>query len=411
MINNLLFKQLVDLAETVLTFNQPADKILSNFFRNQRNLQSSERFIVAETIYSMLRNYFKLSDAISKQLNSKVTPKLLVVLSLTKLLNLNPIELSNISLDIKLIQSIKLDSSIIELPTFIYDELLLQMSLSEIKDLSESFSKEAPLDLRVNTLKTSREAVISQLIKLNPIPCKYSPFGIRLTDKSFIAKHELFKSGAIEIQDESSQLSGILLNPKRGEWIVDFCAGSGGKTLLIGMLMRNTGRIYAFDNNSKRLGNLAPRLSRSGLSNIHTQLINDEIDSKLKRLHGKIDRVFVDAPCSGTGTIRRNPDIKFRISRQGIYEINNKQLSILTSASKLVKTGGYLLYATCSILRSENQDIVNQFLAQNTSFKVIPADTVLHDTTLKSDDGCLTLLPHIHNTDGFFAALMQRVDV
>lgn len=408
MINNQLVKQIIELLKVVLQFKEPTDRLLTTFFRESRRLDSEDRFIVAETIYSVLRNYFKLTKTLNEN-DLKATPILLVAMALVKLLNISEHQLSGVSLpEIERVKPFALDQNTIELPTWVYDKLLKQMTDTEILKLSKSFSHEAPLDLRVNTLKTSRDEVISELSEFKATACELSPFGVRLENKIFLSKHPLFTSGSIEVQDESSQLSGLLLNPKRGEWIVDFCAGSGGKTLLIGMLMRNTGRIYAFDNNSKRLNNLTPRLARSGLSNIHPQLINDEVDSKLKRLHGKIDRVFVDAPCSGLGTMRRNPDIKFRNSIESIHELNNKQRSILHAAGKLVKKGGYLLYATCSILTEENQDIVEQFLTENSGFKIVPASTVLTDKRLVRNDGYLVLLPHIHKTDGFFAALLQK---
>jgi 16S rRNA (cytosine967-C5)-methyltransferase len=261
----------------------------------------------------------------------------------------------------------------------------------------------------VNLVKNNLNTVLSSLSEFNPQKMEFSPFGIRLKDKTFLAKHPLFLDGSIEVQDESSQVAGLLLNPKRGDMVVDFCAGAGGKTLLFGMLMRNSGRIYAFDVNEKRLNNLSPRMIRAGLSNVYPQLIAHENDAKIKRLHNKIDRVFVDAPCSGLGTLRRNPELKFRQTEIGINELNRKQEAILEQASKLLKVGGHLVYATCSILYQENQNIVKQFLHNHPEFELIPASTVLTSPHLVRDNIYLELLPHIHNTDGFFAALLRRV--
>jgi 16S rRNA (cytosine967-C5)-methyltransferase len=263
----------------------------------------------------------------------------------------------------------------------------------------------------VNLVKNDFNAVFNRLSadKLEPQKTEFSPLGIRLLNKTFLAKHALFLDGSIEVQDESSQLAGLLLMPKRGEMVVDFCAGSGGKTLLFGSLMRNSGRIYAFDNNERRLNNLTPRLARSGLSNVYPSLIAHENDSKIKRLHNKIDSVFVDAPCSGLGTLRRNPELKFRQTQSLLDTMNQQQTSILNAASKLVKVGGHIVYATCSILRRENQDIVNTFLHENPEFKLVPASNRLDNPKLAKEDGFLQLLPHTHQTDGFFAALMQRV--
>ena len=219
----------------------------------------------------------------------------------------------------------------------------------------------------------------------------------------------MFEAGKFEVQDEGSQLLGFLVAPKRNEMVVDFCAGAGGKTLMLGAMMNSQGRLYAFDVSEKRLANLKPRLKRSGLSNLQPQLIAHENDQKVKRLAGKIDRVLVDSPCSGLGTLRRNPDLKFRQSPQSLAELTQKQTNILASASRLLKKGGRLVYATCSLLREENQSIVEDFLAAHAEFKLIPAGEVLTQQKIPLDMGdYLQLLPQKHGTDGFFAAVMER---
>lgn len=191
--------------------------------------------------------------------------------------------------------------------------------------------------------------------------------------------------------------------------VVDFCAGAGGKTLAIGAAMRSTGRLYAFDISEKRLANLGPRLARSGLSNVHPARIDSEHDAKVKRLAGKIDRVLVDAPCSGLGTLRRNPDLKWRQSAQAVEEMSAKQLSILASAARLLKAGGRLVYATCSVLARENQQVVEQFLAQHADFVLVPAGEALAAQKIPLEMGpYLELYPHVHQTDGFFAAVLER---
>jgi 16S rRNA (cytosine967-C5)-methyltransferase len=210
------------------------------------------------------------------------------------------------------------------------------------------------------------------------------------------------------VQDEGSQLLGFLLEPKRGEMVVDFCAGAGGKTLLLGALMRNTGRLYAFDVSDKRLANLKPRLARSGLSNVHPARIEHERDQKIKRLAGKADRVLVDAPCSGLGTLRRNPDLKWRQDEASVAELTVKQAAILDAAATLVRPGGRLVYATCSLLSAENDDIVAAFLEKHPDFSLLPAAAVLGKQGIACEGDVLRLLPHLHNTDGFFAAALER---
>jgi 16S rRNA (cytosine967-C5)-methyltransferase len=223
----------------------------------------------------------------------------------------------------------------------------------------------------------------------------------------------LFIGGAIEVQDEGSQLLCMLVAPKRGEMVADFCAGAGGKTLALGALMRSTGRLYAFDTSVKRLTQFGPRLKRSGLSNVHAQAIASENDPKLKRLAGKFDRVLVDAPCSGLGTLRRNPDLKWRQSPLAVDQMHVKQVAILGAASKLVKPGGRLVYATCSVLDDENSWVVSEFLAAHPAFHLLPAVEVMTQQKFAPQitEGMgeyFVLSPQRHGTDGFFAAVLER---
>ena len=211
------------------------------------------------------------------------------------------------------------------------------------------------------------------------------------------------------MQDEGSQLIGYAVAPKRSEMVADFCAGAGGKTLLLGALMRSQGRLYAFDVVEKRLAHFTPRLKRSGLSNVHPQLLTSERDTKVKRLAGKIDRVLVDAPCTGFGTLRRNPDLKWRQPESSVAELAAKQTAILAAASTLVKPGGRIVYATCSVLPEENEAIVDAFLAANPSFTLGNVADELKRAKIPLDTGpTLQLLPHRHGCDGFFAAILER---
>jgi len=201
--------------------------------------------------------------------------------------------------------------------------------------------------------------------------------------------------------------------------VVDFCAGAGGKTLAIGAAMRSTGRLYAFDTSAHRLDALKPRLARSGLSNVHPAAIAHERDERIKRLAGKIDRVLVDAPCSGLGTLRRNPDLKWRQTPQAVEEMAVKQAAILASAARLLKPGGRLVYATCSLLPQENEGIAEAFSATHADFVAEDVGEVLnqlkvpHGNSLCSggESGLryLRLWPHLHQTDGFFAAIWRKV--
>jgi 16S rRNA (cytosine967-C5)-methyltransferase len=235
---------------------------------------------------------------------------------------------------------------------------------------------------------------------------------LRIEGKPALSQLDAFARGAIEVQDEGSQLLALLLDAKRGEMVVDFCAGAGGKTLAIGAAMRSTGRLYAFDTSGHRLDALKPRLARSKLSNVHPAAIAHERDERIKRLSGKIDRVLVDAPCSGLGTLRRNPDLKWRQSPQAVQELTVKQTAILDSAARLLKPGGRLVYATCSVLPEENEAIAQAFSAKHPNFEPLSAAETLAElkvanaASLCTPDGLyLRLWPHLHATDGFFAAV------
>ena len=286
--------------------------------------------------------------------------------------------------------------------------------------LVESLQQPAPLDLRVNALTDKRAEVKAELAKaaIKSEVTPFSPWGLRIDGKPALTKLDAFARGAVEVQDEGSQLLALLLDAKRGEMVVDFCAGAGGKTLAIGATMRNTGRLYAFDTSAHRLDALKPRLARSKLSNVHPAAIAHERDDRVKRLAGKIDRVLVDAPCSGLGTLRRNPDLKWRQSLKSVEELTVKQTAILQSAARLVKSGGRLVYATCSVLPEENEAIAEAFSAANPDFEPVDAAELLQGLKVEAfeklcaggADGrrYLRLWPHRHATDGFFAAVWNR---
>ena len=300
------------------------------------------------------------------------------------------------------------------LPQWLVEPLREQLC-GDFWPLVESLNAPAGLDMRVNTLKDKRADIQKELAKagLKTVATPYSPWGLRLADKSQLGKLDAFTRGAIEVQDEGSQLLALLVDPKRGEMVVDFCAGAGGKTLALGATMRSTGRLYAFDTSAHRLDALKPRLARSGLSNVHPVAIAHERDDRIKRLAGKIDRVLVDSPCSGLGTLRRNPDLKWRQTPTAIAELVAKQTAILQSAARLLKPGGRLVYATCSVIRQENESIAEAFSSANPDFAVLEASSLLthlgveHANTL-CNGPYLRLWPHLHHTDGFFAAVWQK---
>lgn len=393
----------------------PADARLSAYFRNNRKLGAQDRAFIAETVYTLLRRRRFL-----EYLAPEASPRRLVLACLVRVNGINPRELEPFlrKPEVEWLRELKakpadgLPMAVqAELPDWLWDKLVGQYGDEQALTLARSLQQTAPLDLRVNRLSGQREPVLALFAKEGIVasPTPYSPDGVRLKEKIALNKHVLFTKGVVEVQDEGSQLLAALVAPRRGEMVADFCAGAGGKTLALGALMANTGRLYAFDVSERRLANLKPRLARSGLSNLRPQLIANERDQKLKRLAQKFDRVLVDAPCSGLGTLRRNPDLKWRQTELDIAELAIKQANILEAAAKLVKPGGRLVYATCSLLREENEAVLESFLAQHPEFIQGNAAEVLAQQKIALDTGeTLHLLPHVHGTDGFFAAVMER---
>ncbi|MFA7279191.1 MAG: RsmB/NOP family class I SAM-dependent RNA methyltransferase [Sterolibacterium sp.] len=421
-INAALIAHAADALTRLLNFTQPADAVLSTYFREQRQLGGRERGFIAESCYAVLRHKRSLERLVEPAKGARR----LILAALLRLSGVAQRQLSecvsNDEKDWLLAFKARVEPELslaeqADLPDWLAEKLLQSCDSTQLLLLARGLNQSAALDIRVNSLKAKREEVMAQFTAegIAAEPCPYSPLGIRLKTKPALQKHPLYLSGAIEVQDEGSQLLGYLLAPKRGEMVVDFCAGAGGKTLLLGALMRSTGRLYAFDVSAKRLAKLKPRVARSGLSNMHPVCLDGENDSRVKRLAGKIDRVLIDAPCSGLGTLRRNPDLKWRQTPQSIAELILKQRSILAGAARLLKPGGRLVYATCSILREENESVVDDFLDARPEFQRLSASALLAQQGIAIAD-CgegasgldFHLLPHRHGTDGFYAAVLEQ---
>ena len=411
-----------ELVRLTLTFEHPADAVVSRFFRDNRGLGPRERATLAETVYTVLRkkllfDHLAPSGSGPKERRLAILgfhgPRDFLKSALTEQEKnwldqcdaINPADL--------------MERHRHNLPEWLVQPLKDQLG-DEFWPLAESMVQNAPLDLRVNVLKEKRADVQKELARaaIKSVATPYSPWGLRIEGKPALTKLDAFTRGAIEVQDEGSQLLALLLDAKRGEMVVDFCAGAGGKTLAIGATMRSTGRLYAFDVSAHRLDALKPRMARSGLSNIHPAAIAHERDERIKRLAGKIDRVLVDAPCSGLGTLRRNPDLKWRQSAKAVQELVVKQAAILDSAARLLKPGGRLVYATCSILPQENEAIAEAFTAAHPDFLPLDAGEVLGQLKVEqaaslcsggeTGTAYLRMWPHRHQTDGFFAAVWTR---
>jgi 16S rRNA (cytosine967-C5)-methyltransferase len=415
---NALLDLATDLVREVSKLDHPADAIVSSFFRRHRELGPRERHGLAETAYALLRR--KLLFTHLAQSGQGALERRLAILAWQGgdpaiRGALGPHEqrwLAEVrALDAKAFS----DKLRHNLPDWLAGPLRAELGEDEFWQFVRAVDLPAPLDLRVNTLKARREDVAAALAKADIAaePTPYSPWGLRVQGKPALQKVPAFVHGDVEVQDEGSQLLAALVAPKRGEMVVDFCAGAGGKTLALGALMRNTGRLYAFDVSGHRLDKLKPRLARSGLSNVHPAQLTSERDDRVKRLAGKIDRVLVDAPCSGLGTLRRNPDLKWRQSPAALDEMVELQARVLASAARLVKPGGRLVYATCSPLRREDEAIADAFAAGHPEFKPLRAAEVLTASQVERADeldtgSCLRSWPQRHGMDGFFAAVWQR---
>lgn len=415
---NALLELATDLLHQVLQFQAPADRVVSDFFRTHRALGSRERHTLAETTYGVLRQRLLFQHL--AQSGKGEMERRLVILAWQG--NEGFLRAALSEQEQQWLEQVKnVDRSALpaklrhNLPEWLAEPLQLALG-EEFWPLVDAMNQTAPLDMRVNTFKAKREDVQAALAKagIEAVPTPHSPWGLRVHGKPALNRVDAFTRGEIEVQDEGSQLLALLADAKRGEMVADFCAGAGGKTLALGASMRNTGRLYAFDTSGHRLAALKPRLARSGLSNVYPIQIAHERDDRIKRLAGKIDRVLVDAPCSGLGTLRRNPDMKWRQSPESVEELKVKQAAILASAARLLKPGGRLVYATCSLLDGENEGIAEAFnAAHGRDFAPVPASQALEkahagDPQALVRGDYLRLWPHRHGTDGFFAAVWER---
>jgi 16S rRNA (cytosine967-C5)-methyltransferase len=435
---SLLFKSAAELLAAILSGTSPADAQMERHFRAHPKLGARDRGYIAETVYACLRRRRFLEYLATGNDIGGAAPEEIVAACLVALQGVSGRALADAGFRgdgtsiVERARTLNMEQLPLgvqlDLPDWLLEHLLAQYGESEARALAAALNQPATLDLRVNTLKATREEAAACLAEAGlPVElAPYSPVGLRRRERAPIFRTRCFEEGMIEVQDEGSQLLSLLVEPKRREMVVDFCAGAGGKTLHLAALMANTGSVYAFDVSAKRLERLKPRLARAGLDNVRSVAIQNERDVRVQRLAGKIDRVLVDAPCSGTGTLRRNPDIKWRAI--DVEKLVATQRAILASASTLLKPGGRLVYATCSLLREENDVVVENFLATHPDFTPLPAAEILarrhvtlpvgaslsHPATTSGVvgenllKGSLRLLPHRHGTDAFYAMAMER---
>jgi 16S rRNA (cytosine967-C5)-methyltransferase len=422
------FQAVIEILEQVSTLPKPADALVSAYFRARRYIGSKDRGFISETTYEILRHHARLRWWIDK-LGFEVTARLRLIAYESLVSGSKPKQIAEIfeggkfapsplledeKKAIGLLANHTLDhpempeASRLECPSWAEEGLRRRFGKSFAKEMGALLSS-APLDLRINPLKTTREEALTALVDggVPANPCSLSPWGLRVDKRVNLSTLPLLKTGALEIQDEGSQLVAYMLDAKEGERVVDFCAGAGGKTLAISACMNNKGRIVACDVLAGRLKRSAERFRRAGLSNIETRPLASETDPWVKKHKESFDRVLVDAPCSGTGTWRRNPDARWKNLGPGLAALLPLQASILSSAARLVKKGGRLVYATCSMLPEENEKQIEAFLKDNPDFRLLPAFEAAPSLSLGKMD-YLSLSPAKDGTDGFFAAAMVR---
>ena len=419
MLNAAQFAHAARLLAAIVDATAPADRQMDRHFRANPRLGARDRGLIAETVYACLRRLglprhlvgaagpaeawlavHLLREGLSaralEQLRYRGKDSLAPPALAASLRTLDPAALPR--------------HARLDLPGWLLARLDAQLGAEETEVLAAALQQPAPLDLRVNTLKADRDRVRARLADeghaVDPTP--YSPLGLRRASRAPLFQTAAFRDGLFEVQDEGSQLLGLLVEARRRETVVDYCAGAGGKALQLAAQMANSGTVYAFDVAAHRLERIRPRLRRAGVDNVQPIAISGADDPRVRRLEGKADRVLVDAPCSGTGTLRRNPDIKWR--PLDLEALTAGQNRILAAAATLLRPGGRLVYATCSLLREENEEIVDAFLAAQPGFHRIPVSDILarRQVALPATGDALRLWPHRHGTDGFFAAVVER---
>lgn len=416
----------------------PMDLLIGDYMRGRRYIGSKDRRYIAESVYDIVR-YTARVGWILAQAGADDSPRMRVLTWLAlyqgaddkrlKSLfdssqyapqSLRPAEVNYIQHARGIDPDSMPDSVRLECPPAYQDKLRSLFGSTFVPEM-EAMLAPASLDLRVNTFLKSREEVQQSLHKdgvetdLTP----YSPWGLRCRDKAYLAKTKTFRKGWVEIQDEGSQLIACVCNPEPGMQVLDFCAGGGGKTLALAAAMQRKGRIVAMDSNEKRLEKGRARYKKGGLADmIEVRPLNEKNRKWLRRQKGKFDIVLCDVPCSGTGTWRRNPDMRWRTYGPPLAELLQIQQDILQRASAAVKPGGRLVYATCSLLREENEEQVTNFLKENEHFVILSESEGSQASwpdpsiaVLLQDDktGFMRLTPHRHGTDGFFTAVLVRL--
>ncbi|PTW50854.1 RsmB/NOP family class I SAM-dependent RNA methyltransferase [Rhodovulum kholense] len=422
----------LDLLSDIDSAARPADAVVSAWVRSRRHIGDRDRGAIIELLQTLLRHHARLGWWLAKQ-GRDATPRDRLLAWLVLGEGRTPERIRRLFNGAKaapaaltereqafltrlrgctIVHPAMPDEVRLECPAWAEAALRRRFGAAFEAEMAALLTP-SPLDLRVNPIRSTREAVLGGLkdLGLRPEVSRLAPYGIRLNERLSLARLDGLRTGAIEIQDEGSQLVALLVDARPGERVADFCAGAGGKTLAIAAQMANKGRLVACDVSEGRLKRCAERVRRAGIQNTETRLLTSETDRWVKRQKGSFDRVLVDAPCSGTGTWRRNPDARWRSPEEhGLDGLVALQGRILASAARLVKPGGRLVYATCSMLAEENENRVAAFLSAHPGFRVVPPREAAPGLAAAVEGEYLSLTPARHDTDGFFAAVLQRED-
>ncbi|ACF13993.1 Fmu (Sun) domain protein [Chloroherpeton thalassium ATCC 35110] len=442
-----LLSHTLEAYELLCSEARPADAVLSEYLRARKYLGSHDRSFISETIYNLLRKELFLEAVVQKSAKGSSRPKSFKNVGVLYLFLLSDMDIERRALvDVfgemaslaepyfdaldaayqAFTDTTKSKSTPIlflekhAFPEWMTEELLKEFDEPTLQLIYESLNKPAPLALRANSLKISREALQKKLEK-ESIPTflgKLSADALICKGRRRIIQSQCYQDGLCEIQDEGSQLISRLLDPKPKDTVLDACAGGGGKTLHLAALMKNKGAIFAYDVNPKRFGNIRQRIKRSGQQNIRLLDSPEKLAQFKNDWHEKIDCLLIDAPCTGSGTVRRNPDLKKRLTKEALQRITAQQAEILEEFSVLLKPNGKMLYATCSLFRDENEGQIESFLEKHPDFRLEPISSILENerhaahAALQNKrfegETYLKLRPDKDNTDGFFAAIFRK---
>ncbi len=404
----------IELVETILSLSKkPADAVMQSYFRNRRYIGSSDRRAIGDSVYSVLRNTQGLQAALAI-----TTPRLLVFAHciLDKQDTLGELQYmcgegygpATLSEEEQQILSDLKPYNPFAIPKW------LETHLND-QELIKSLHDQAPVDIRINSLKNNRDAILT-LLKLEGFEVTatpISPLGVRFGKRQPMNTHELWEDGTLEVQDEASQVVSLLCDAQPGMQVLDYCAGAGGKSLSLAATMQNKGNLTLSDIHPHRLQRAKERLRRAGVTTYQLKDIVKD-NSWFKRQHNRFDRVLVDAPCTGTGTWRRNPDLKNRLTPIDLEELTALQQKILGMAQQFVKPGGRLIYVTCSVLEAENNSQVAWLLNTYPEFKTVPVGDVWRETlggTCPFITDTAQFTPNTHGTDGFFVSVFERISL